>query len=63
MNPMPANIARRIASRANREGWRDVFGRAVTYVDVLTAWRDGTHEHESFASFVLQEAEAEGVQP
>jgi uncharacterized protein (DUF433 family) len=61
--PMPPAIAGRIASRANREGWAEVFGRKVRTSDVLAAWRDGTHEYESFASFVLTEADEYGVTP
>ena len=62
MSAMTATIAARIASRANSEGWREVFGRAVTAQDVQAAWRDGTHEYESFASFVLTEADEYGVE-
>lgn len=61
--PMPAAVASRIAARANREGWADVLGRKVTASDVQSAWRFGTHEHESFASFVLNEADEYGVRP
>jgi hypothetical protein len=61
MSAIPTAIAARIAARANREGWAEVLGRPVTARDVADAWRDGTHEHESFASFVLQEAEDYGV--
>jgi hypothetical protein len=59
---MPAAVATRIASRANAEGWSEVFGRKVRQSDVLEAWNDGTHEHESFASFVLTEADEYGMQ-
>lgn len=61
MSTMPASTAAKIAATANREGWRDVLGHAVTAADVLDAWDRGTHEFESFASFVLQEAEEHGV--
>lgn len=58
---MPKAIATRIAARANREGWAEVFGRHVTGADVQDAWRDGTHLYESFASFVLTEGEEYGL--
>lgn len=60
---MPAMIARRIAARANREGWEEVLGHPVSERDVQDAWRNGTHEQASFASFVLQEADEYGVTP
>ncbi len=63
MRTMPTTIAARIARRANLDGWADVFGRSVNSDDVLAAWREGTHEHESFASFVLNEADEYGVTP
>jgi hypothetical protein len=58
---MTKPIANRIAMRARREGWNEVFGRVVQEQDVIDAYAAGTHEHESFASFVLNEAEEYGV--
>jgi hypothetical protein len=57
---IPNAVATRIAARANREGWNEVFGRIVAASDVHDALREGTHEYESFASFVLQEADVYG---
>lgn len=58
---MTNHVANRIAMRLRGEGWNDVLGRPVQETDVVQAYKDGTHEHESFASQVLQVAEEYGV--